>query len=443
MTYTAFAQQNGNTPAPPRSPVINWSDDPNWWGWLSAGDRLLSEDTLLQYRLNDDLRVYEEIEDDAYLGRLCEERRESPFRKPWLVEPASQKPIDLLAAEIIRQLLKQINFDKVCSNLNQAIFCGRSIVEMVGWREQELELKPKKNIVRRTVLLPTEVMMRDPARLVFALAEDDGRSQFYEGFQARQLTRSNPCEGEPLPLNCVIIHSHGSRVGNPYGKGVYRRLYWLATFKKQVLKIGIPALESKALPYLTYTGQATEEEIGKAKKAIADFYRIGWMAIPDSIVVSFLERFHQGRIDSIKSFLEWFDMQCATSIVGQTLTSKHQDSAGRGDSKVHYQVGEDRAKIDADMLSESLRKMLCEPIVRLNLAGAKAPTIYRDFTPPRNLLEQAEIDTKLHSIGYKRSSDSVKEIYGEGYEEREEREERETEQQQQQSIEQKKDASKN
>jgi hypothetical protein len=112
-------------------------------------------------------------------------------------------------------------------------------------------------------------------------------------------------------------------------------------------------------------------------------------------------------------------MQCATSIVGQTLTSKHQDSAGRGDSKVHYQVGEDRAKADADMLSENLRKMLCEPIARLNLPGAKAPNIYRDFTPPRNLLEQSTIDSNLYSIGYRRSPDSIKEIYGEGYEQRE------------------------
>jgi phage gp29-like protein len=397
--------------------IIRPEQSPDWYS-QSRGDLLLPEDNLLEYRLNGDLRIYETIDDDPYLGRLVDERRESPFRKDWRVEAASQKPVDLLAAELVRQVVKRFDFDDACGKLNHAIFTGRAIAE-IEWEETRLELKPKKSIIKRTCLIPKDICARDASRLIFALSTPNPTSQFVKGFEARQLTMRQPSMGEPLPVNSVIIHSHGSMTGNPYGKGIYQRLYWLNQFKRQVLKLGLPALEAKALPYITFDGSIGDEDLKKAKDAVAQFYKLGWMALPEGVKLNFLERFHTGRLESIRQFLEWFDAQAATAIVGQTLTSKTADSADRGNTQIHYQVGEDRAKSDADLLSSTLRTFLFVPLTQLNIPGATAPSLYRNFEQPIDLLKQSEVDRNLAQIGYKRSIDSVKEIYGDGFEESE------------------------
>lgn len=397
-------------------PVIRPDQDPNFYDHFQ-GDLLLPDDDLLAYRLNGDLRAYEAIDDDPYIGRLVAERRESPFRKEWTIVPASQKSADLLAAELCRQAVGRFDFDDVCGKLNHAIFTGRSIAE-IEWEEVDLELRPKKNIIRRSCLIPKSVNPRDAARLVFILPSTfDIKIQYVKGFEARQLTIANPVYGEPLPINSVIIYSYGSMTGNPYGCGIYRRLYWLNEFKKQVLRLGLPALEAKALPYVTFDETISESDLNKAKESVGKFYKLGWMSLPSGIQLAFLERFHTGRLQSIKEFLEWFDAQAATCIVGQTLTSKTTDTAKRGDTRVHYQVGEDRAKSDADLISSALRTFLFSPLTQLNIPGAQPPNLYRNFEKEPDLEALSQIDERLYGMGFRRTLESVHQIYGEGFEE--------------------------
>lgn len=394
--------------------VVKSERDPNFRLWDVSGV-LIPEDNLLLYKLNNDFRIYEAIEDDAIFGRLCEERRESPSLREVKVYAGGGKADDELAAEIVRKTIDRIDFDHLCSSLNHAIFTGRSFAEMI-WGSADLPLHIEDSDIDRECYVPVKVESKDPARLIFGKAGDDRKLQHHMGFEVRQTTLDAYTQGVALPIRKVIVHSYGSLISNPYGRGVYRRLYWLNNFKKEVLKLGLINSDGRPIPVLTYDKTATPAEIRDAERMLEDFYKNSWMLLPESFRSSFATSFVQGQVASLRDFLTWFDTQASMSILGATLTSQTDNSATRGDSSVHYKVTESRAKSDSDLLSESLKKYFVKPIVELNCPGAALPGVFRDFTPPIDKKKEAEVDRLLFDIGYRPTQERIDSIYGEGYE---------------------------
>lgn len=396
-----------------QSQIVRSESDPSFRLWTPGG-LLQPEDDLLYYKLGNELKQYEEIEADPILGRLCEERRESPSLREVKVYSGGPSDRDELAAEIVRKAIDRIDFDHVCSSLNHAIFTGRSFAELI-WGTAKLTLDIEESDIDRECYIPIKVEPKDPARLIFGKAEDDRKTQHHMGFEVRQTTIGSFVQGEPLPLRKVIVHSYGSLIGNPYGLGLHRRLYWLNNFKKEVLKLGLINSDGRPIPSITYSATATPEEIRDAEEMLKDFYKNSWMLLPDVFKVSFATSFVQGQVDSLRSFLTWFDTQASMSVLGATLTSQTDSTATRGDSSVHFKVTEARAKSDSDLLSESLKEYFVKPIVELNVPEAALPSVYRDFSAQVDKKKEAEVDRILFDMGIRPTEQRVHDIFGEHY----------------------------
>ena len=389
--------------------IVRAEDSPHFD--MFSGDMMLPEDQLLYYRLANDVRRYSELENDCHISAVMEKRRLAVVSRDWRVEPGGTKPIDKAAAEMCDEVLRQFNFDESCNNLLSAILLGRFMSE-ISW--QDGEVKDKAAITVKSL------DGKDPSRLIFGMpAEGAGsaRIQHVKGFQAKQLTRSTPWDGEPLPTNKLVIHTFGSKIGNPYGYGVGSKLFWMLKFKKECLKFWLVFLDkfSQPTPLGYYPEGKTRSELDTFLKKIS---RGSWASLPEGYRVEFLEAKSSGSLNSYESFEEWCDAQISKAILGETLTTQAQPTGGsNAATKTHNEVRKELCKADADLLSETLRDMLLRPLVEFNMPQAKVPNVYRVFDEQQDLNARATRDKTIFDFGYKLSLKKVLEVYGEGYEE--------------------------
>jgi hypothetical protein len=393
--------------------IIRVQDSPDFA--LFFNGQLQTEDLLLREKLGNQVNRYgAEVESDTHASSVLEKRRKAVVSREWQIDPASDKPKDVLAADICRMTLERLNFDEGCENLLNAVLVGRFPTEIM-WASDTLDMP---NGTAREVYMPTELRGKDPARIVFSLldkATNPNKTMICKGFVARQLTRQNMFVGEPLPANKVVIHSYGSKTGNPYGLGLGNKLWWMVRFKKEVLKFWLIFLDKFAQP--TPYGETPD---GGDKAEMEDFLqRItggSWAVLPAGFKVNFLEAQRTSSVSTYEGFENWIDAQVSKCVLGETLTTQHQDTGGsRAATQVHNDVRKEIAKADSDNLSSTVEEYLLKPITLFNVPGARTPQIYRLFEEQEDLNTRAERDNVLFSWGWKLKEESVVTIYGDDY----------------------------
>jgi phage gp29-like protein len=388
-----------------RDEIIKAEDSPTYD--LFAGDLLLPEDQLLYYRLANNVRRYTSLEDDPHISAVMDKRRMAVVAREWRVDPAGEKPADKAAAEMCTEVFKGFNFDEACSNLLNALLLGRFMSEIM-WSDGETGGK--------AAIVVKEINGKDPSRLVFGVPDDETKTQHIKGFQANMLSRYSPWLGEPLPLNKIIIHTYGSKIGNPYGYGLGSKLYWMQKFKKECLKFWMVFLDKFSQP--TPVGYYSE---GQDKRELEGFLkRISrgvWAALPEGYRIDFMQVQSAGTLNSYESFADWCDGQISKAVLGETLSTQAQAVGGsNAATQTHNDVRKEVCKADSDLLSETLRAMLLRPLVQFNMPGAKVPNVYRVFEELEDLNGRVVRDKTLFDIGYRLKPAKVLEIYGEGYE---------------------------
>ena len=112
------------------------------------------DDTLIQRGQGKGLKIYDEIERDTHAFAMLQKRKKTLVAREWEVLPASDADIDVRAADIVRDQLKALPFDRICEELLDATLKGFAISEVV-WGRVEGQIAP------------VDVVTHDQRRFVF------------------------------------------------------------------------------------------------------------------------------------------------------------------------------------------------------------------------------------------------------------------------------------
>lgn len=374
----AFAEPSRrNLPAEARSLIANAANDitiPFYTGVLQHAD-----DTLIQQGAGRGLAIYDEIERDTHAFAMLQKRKKAVIARAWEVVPGGDRPVDKRAAELVKDILRTLPFDRICEDLLDATLKGFAVSE-IQW-------------------------MRDGTRIVPAtiVAHDQRRFAFGHDWAPRLLTWTAPRDGIVLPERKFLTHRVGVKGNNPYGLGLGTRLFWPVLFKHEGVTFWLHFLEKFAGP--TVVGKTPYGTLSDAQRellnTLASARTASAITVPIGTEVEFLEASRSGSV-SYEQFLAYWDRQISICVTGETLTTQVSDAGGsRALGEVHQEQLEILADSDGDLLADTLRESLVRWIIEYNLPGATVPSVWR--VRPRN--EKAEAETRKIKAGAAEATD--------------------------------------
>lgn len=364
---TTFAEPSRkNLPAVAGTMIANATNDitiPYYSGVLQHAD-----DTLIQQGGAKGLAIYDEIERDTHAYAMLQKRKKGLTAREWQVEPGGDRPADKAAADLVKEILTGLPFDRICEDLLDATLKGYAVSE-VAW-------------------------MRDGSRIVprRILSHNQRRFAFDLDWKPRLLTWTEMMNGIALPERKFIVHRFGVKGNNPYGLGLGSRLFWPVLFKREGIAFWVHFLEKFAGPTVvgkTPYGMLTEEQ-SKLLNTLVNARTASAITVPIGTDVEFLEASRSGSV-SYEQFLAYWDRQISICTTGETLTTQVSESGGsRALGEVHQEMLDLLIDSDGDLLADTLREQLLQWIVDYNMPGAAVPSVWR--VRPKN--EKAEAETR-------------------------------------------------
>lgn len=342
------------------------------------------------------VRVYDEIERDAYAYACLHKRKMAVIGRDWHVEPATTARKDKLAAKIVEEQFKAMQFDTVCYHLLDAILKGYSVGEVM-W------------IVAGNEIAVDRVIPRNAARFTFDI----------DSSALRLRTMERPLEGEELPDRKFVCHSVGSKIGSPFGLGLGTVLFWPVFFKRQGIqfwltfadKFGAPTTVGK---YPAGTGQPDQNTLLDALRALS---RETQVAIPEGMTIELLEAQRSGSVTTYESLLRYMDEQIAYAVLGDAPGAQNSGGALASAAILRNELRLELVESDADLLSNTLNHSLCKWIAEYNVPGANPPRVWREVKADEDLKARAERDKLICDIGFRPTLEYITETYGDGWEE--------------------------
>lgn len=355
-----------NLPAEAKAFIAHARNDitiPYYSGLLQHAD-----DTLIQQGRGKGLGIYDEIERDTHAFAMLQKRKKGITARAWEVEPGGDRPIDKEAADLVREILTGLPFDRISEDLLDATLKGFSVSEVI-WARDGHRITP-----------------------IRILSHDQRRFGFDEDWRPRLLTWADMMFGEELPGRKFIVHRVGVKGNNPYGLGLGTRLFWAVLFKREGITFWLHFLEKFAGPTIvgkTPYGMLSDEQ-SKLLQALERAKTASAITVPIGTDIDFLEATRSGSV-TYEQWLAYWDRQISICVTGETLTTQVGDSGGsRALGEVHQEILDLLIDSDGDALADTLRDTLVSWIVDYNLPGAAVPSVWR--VRPKN--EKAEAETR-------------------------------------------------
>ena len=339
------------------------------------------DDTLIQQGCGKGLAIYDEIERDTHAFAMLQKRKKGLTARAWEVEPGGERPIDKDAAELVREFLTALPFDRICEDLLDAILKGFSVSEVVWQRDGDR-------------IRPAEIR-----------AHDQRRFAFDHDWLPRLLTWTAMTDGIALPSRKFVTHRFGVKGNNPYGLGLGSRLFWAVLFKREGVSFWLHFLEKFAGP--TVVGKIPygmpDGEQRKLLNNLADAVTSSAITVPIGTDVDLLEATRSGSV-TYEQWLAYWDRQISICVTGETLTTQVGESGGnRALGEVHQEMLGILIDSDADLLADTLRESLIRWMVEYNMPGAAVPSVWR--VRPKN--EKAEAETRTAKAGAAEATDKA------------------------------------
>jgi len=235
------------------------------------------------------------------------------------------------------------------------------------------------------VLLPKALLARHPRRFIF---DADNR--------LRLLTAAEPVVGEALPARKFLVFAPYGRHENPYGHPQLRSVWWLAYFKRQVLRFWVMFCEKYGTPtaVLKHPLAATDTEKRGYRRIIGSIQQETGLVVPEGVELSLLEAERHGGGSSYRELIEFCNREMSKALLGQTLTTETEGRGSYALGRVHQAVRADIVRQDAQALMALVNTQLVRWIVDLNFPAALRLYPRWQLTPPRDadLRLQLEID---------------------------------------------------
>ncbi|HEY9212072.1 MAG TPA: DUF935 family protein [Ancylobacter sp.] len=359
----AFAASN-----PPRELMRMLATPGNDITIPNYGTVLRSEDeTLLRKGGARGIRLYDEVRRDGHALSVLNKRALKVIAREWMVEPASDRPIDVAAGELVKRQFKRFGFDRLCRELLGSVLYGYSVAE-IEWAVGGGEVFPRK------------IVGHQRARFVFDL-----------DWRPRLLTHANIRDGEELPDRKFIVHRHDAEGSDPYGRGLGQVLFWHVLFKREGVGFWAHFLEKYAspTPVAKYPFGTPPAEQDKLLRHLLDLVQQGAITVPIGTDVSFLEAARGGSV-SYEAWCRYWDEQTSIAVLGETLSTTLNGVGSNAAAETHDEGSSGIADADTDLLSGTLNDSLVKWIVEFNLPGATPPTVWR----PRPKNEKAIEDQR-------------------------------------------------
>ena len=385
-------------PAAPARPELdsefaNRLRDPfetNYMGVLRTNDPLLLE------RGNGSVELYRDLKRDGKVFDGLQKRQLALVGKPWQVEPRVKDDAKgTQDAETLTAILKGIAFDRLCSELLEAMLTGFAVAEVV-WT------------VRDGLVVPARVIKRAQRRFVYVQGSEDAPAWLH------LLTREAMLTGVPVPERKFIVHRVNPEDDNPYGTGLGLQLFWPVFFKRKGVvawnklcdRFGSPT------PHGKYPRNAGPKEKGTLADALRAMSNDGYLMTPEGMEIALLESKLSGNVTTQQALCEYMDDWIAAVLTGQEARSSGGGALAAA-SKERQDVRQDLTQADSDLLSETLNETLLAWICEYN--GLAPCHVYRQIKGEEDTKALAEADKIVYDMGFELDEDTVRAKYGEGW----------------------------
>lgn len=340
--------------------------------------------------------LYRDLKRDGKIFSCLQKRKLALISRPWNVDPIEEGEAGQKDAEIVTDILKQLMFDNLCSELMDATIVGFVPAEIV-WD------------VRDGRIVPVRVLKRAQRRFVYV------QTDAHKPPELRLLTAANMLTGEPLPERKFIVHRVNPEDDNPYGTGMGLQLFWAKFFKNKAIlswnktndRFGSPT------PWGKYPNGAGKPEKATLFEGLKSMSNDGVIMTPEGMSIELLESKLTGTVQTQKDLCEYMDRWISEVILSQEPGQTTGATAASANEREDVRL--DIVQADADLLSDTLNSTLIKWICELN--GLAPCTVSRDIKKPEDRLANSETDTNVAALGFKPTLEYIRERYGDGWEE--------------------------
>ncbi|MDP3652457.1 MAG: DUF935 family protein [Rhodoferax sp.] len=340
--------------------------------------------------------LYRDLKRDGKVFSGLQKRTLAVIGKPWQVEPVKKDEAGTKDAEIVTQMLKQLNFDTLCAELLDALLVGFVPTEIV-WT------------IRDNMVAASRVIKRAQRRFVYVQEDENAAPALH------LLTRSNLLQGEAVPERKFMVHRVNPEDDNPYGTGLGLQLYWPVFFKRKGIlswnklndRFGSPT------PWGKYPKNAGPQEKGTLFDALKAMSNDGVIMTPEGMNIELLESKLTGSITTQQSLCEYMDDWIMEVILGQSPRGKGGGAMAAA-SKEREDVRVELSQADSDLLSETINSTLLAWFCDYN--GLAPCRVYRVIKKDEDLKAASETDKNVAGMGFEMSIEGVKAKYGEYWE---------------------------
>ena len=363
-----------------------------YMGVLRTNDPLLLE----RGNAGNSVELYRDLARDGKVFSGLQKRKLALVSRQWQVDPVDDGEAGQKDAAIVQTMLKRVMFDKLCSELLDALLIGFVPCEIV-WA------------LRDGLVVPDRVLTRAQRRFVYVQVDPNLPPEL------RLLTSANMLTGEQLQERKFIVHRVNARDDNPYGTGLGLQLYWPVFFKRKGIlswnklndRFGSPT------PWGKYPKSAGCKEKGTLFDALKAMSNDGVLMTPDGMSIELLESKLTGSISTQKDLCAYMDGWIAEVILSQEPGRSTGATASAANEREDVRL--DLVQADADLLSDTLNNTLIKWFCEFN--GLAPCLVSRVIKKPEDLKAASETDVNVAGMGFKPSLDYVREKYGDGWEE--------------------------
>lgn len=355
--------------------------------YVNALGTLQPEDPLLAAR-GGDLKLYEEVMRDGQVRATFQQRTLAVVSKEWKVDAGGDAAIDKLAAEHLELQLKAIGFDRATQKMLNGVFYGYGVAELLYRVDGEDGL-----------IWIDRLKVRRSRRFVWD-----------RDLRLRLVTKTSP-QGELLPERKFWTFTAGAEHDDdPYGRGLGYWLYWPAYFKRNGVRFWAKFLERFGAPTTKgiYPRNAGPEEIKKLLMALRAMQESAAIALPEGMVADLVEAAKSG--GDQEKFVAAMNAEISKIVLSQTMTT--DDGSSRAQGEVHFDVRQEVAKSDADLVCEAFNEGPARWLTEWNFPGAAIPRVFRNFEEPEELEDIVGRDKQLIDMGYEPDEAYIQETYG-------------------------------
>ncbi|WP_019500844.1 DUF935 family protein [Pseudanabaena sp. PCC 6802] len=367
-------------------------------GYLNPG-LLPSQDEILNIKGGGDLKYYEEIKRDDQVYACMQSRISAVKSCEIEVVAGGESSEDLKAADWVRdELLPSIDFDRITEEMLWGTFYGFSFGELMLRADGSYwTLDPLKGGIR---------------------VRNRSRFGFNQDFEPRLITFENAFDGEELHWSRRWHFCTGAdNSDEPHGLGL---AHWLAlpvAIKRGDLQHWLTYLErfAQPTPGVELPVGAGPEEKAKGMKLAQSIRAGAAFTKTQGYLIELVEASRSGTAD-YAALYDKCNEAISKIILSQTMTTDSGSSLSQ--AQVHQDVGDRVVKGDADLICGSFNtEVLAKRLCFWNFPNAKPPQVWRKTEEEEDVASIAATDKLLFDMGFRRSLESVREIYGEDFEE--------------------------